>query len=115
MNGNSELTLKLSKSRKKYGVLDSSKKRTKLTILSTEGAQDSEFRSFFGRIEDTIICFRDCLTFSLVLIDSAVLVFGPIFDHEVAFGVHGIAFKMMQVELIFKMVYNSFLQLIPFF
>ena len=23
--------------------------------------QDSEFRSFFGRIEDTIICFRDCL------------------------------------------------------
>ena len=28
-------------------VLNSSKKHTKLTILSTEGAQDSEFRSFF--------------------------------------------------------------------
>jgi hypothetical protein len=36
----------------------------KLTILSTEGAQDSEFRSFFGRIQDTIICFRDLLTFN---------------------------------------------------
>ena len=22
-------------------------------------------RSFFGRIEDTIICFRDCLTFTI--------------------------------------------------
>ena len=29
-----------------YYILDSSKKWTKLTILSTEGAQDSEFRSF---------------------------------------------------------------------
>ena len=28
-------------------VLDSSKNRMKLTILSTEGAQDSEFHSFF--------------------------------------------------------------------
>ena len=26
--------------------------------------QDSEFCSFFGRIEETIVCFRDCLTFS---------------------------------------------------
>ena len=33
-------------------------------MLSREDAQDSEFRSFFGRIEDTIICFQDCLTFS---------------------------------------------------
>ena len=40
--------------------LNSSKKRTKLT---QEEAQDSEFRSFFGRIEETIICFRDLLTF----------------------------------------------------
>ena len=31
----------------KNGVLDSSKKRMKLTILSTEGAQDSELCSFF--------------------------------------------------------------------
>ena len=37
----------------------------KLTILSTEGAQDSEFRSFFGRIQDATICFRDLLTFTL--------------------------------------------------
>jgi hypothetical protein len=42
--------------------LNSSKKRTKLTILSKEGAQDSEFRSFFGRLQDTINCFRDLLT-----------------------------------------------------
>ena len=55
---------KVSKSQKKYGVLDSSKKWTKLTILSTEVAQDSEFCSFFGRIQDAIICFRDLLTFS---------------------------------------------------
>ena len=50
--------------KKKYGVLDISKKQTKLTILSTEGAQDSEFRLFFGRIQDAIIYFRDLLTFS---------------------------------------------------
>jgi hypothetical protein len=35
--------------------LDSLKKRTKVTILSKEDAQNSEFRSFFGRIE-TINC-----------------------------------------------------------
>ena len=33
----------------------------KLTILSKKEAQDSEFRSFFGRIEDTINCIRDLL------------------------------------------------------
>jgi hypothetical protein len=33
------------------------KKRTKLTILSS-------FVRFFGRIEETKICFRDLLTFS---------------------------------------------------
>ena len=33
------------------------KKRTKLTILSKEDAQDSELRLFFGRIEDTINCW----------------------------------------------------------
>ena len=35
----------------------------KLTILSAEGAQDSEFRSFFGKIQGAIIYFRDLLTF----------------------------------------------------
>ena len=33
-------------------------------VLSIFCTQDSEFFSFFGRIEETIICFRDCLTFS---------------------------------------------------
>ena len=31
-------------------------------------AQDSEFRSLFGRIEDAIISFRDLLTFSNLLL-----------------------------------------------
>ena len=35
----------------------------KLTILNKEDAQDSEFCSFFGRIEETINCFQDFLTF----------------------------------------------------
>ena len=39
------------------------KKRTKLIILCKEEAQDSEFCSFFGRIDNTINCFRDLLTF----------------------------------------------------
>ena len=51
-------------SKANYGFLNSPKKQTKLTILSKEDAQDSEFRSFFGRIEETINCFRDLLTFS---------------------------------------------------
>ena len=37
----------------------------KLTILSKEDAQDSEFNSFFGRNEDTINRFRDLLTFNM--------------------------------------------------
>ena len=40
------------------------KKRTKVIILSEEDTQDSEFRSFFRRIEDPINCIRDLLTFS---------------------------------------------------
>ena len=47
-----------------YDFLNSPKKRTKLTILSKKEAQDSEFRSFFWRIEETINCFRDLLTFT---------------------------------------------------
>ena len=46
-----------------YGLLDSPTKRTKLTILSI--FYNSEFCSFFCRIENTIIFFQDCLlTFS---------------------------------------------------
>ena len=35
----------------------------KIISLKREDAQDSDFHSFFGRIEDTINCFRDLLTF----------------------------------------------------
>ena len=34
-----------------------------LSWLLIEDAQDSEFLSFFGRIEEVINCFRDLLTF----------------------------------------------------
>ena len=50
-------------SKANYGFLDSPKKWTKLTILSEEGPQDSEFLSFCGRIEDRINCFWGLLTF----------------------------------------------------
>ena len=46
-----------------YGVLSSPEERTKLIIRSRVDAQDSEFHSFFGRIEDTKNYFRDLLTF----------------------------------------------------
>ena len=39
------------------------KERTKLTILSGEDAQNSDFRSFFERNGEAIKCFRDLLTF----------------------------------------------------
>ena len=32
------------------------------SLSGTEGAQDSAFHLFFGRIQDAIICFRDLLT-----------------------------------------------------
>ena len=51
-------------SKANYGFLNSPKKRTKDTILSIEEAQDIQSYSFFGRIEDTINCFRDLLNFS---------------------------------------------------
>ena len=55
-------------SKANYAFLNSSIKQMKLTILSKEVAQDSEFCSFFGRIEDTMNCFRDLLTFSIALV-----------------------------------------------
>ena len=55
--------LKVSKYQKQFYVLPNfPKKQTKLTILSIFFTQDSEFRSFFGRIEESINCFRDLLT-----------------------------------------------------
>ena len=53
--------------------LNSPKTWTKLTILSKEEAQVSELRSFFGRIDDTINCFRDLLTFGKELLAFSVL------------------------------------------
>ena len=41
-------------SKANYGALNFPKKRTKHTILSRKDAEDSEFRSFFGRIEEVI-------------------------------------------------------------
>ena len=41
-------------------------KNERSSLTSTECVQDSEFRSFFGRIQDAIICFRDLLTFSIL-------------------------------------------------
>ena len=46
--------------------------RNSLQIVSREDAQDSEFRSFFGRIEEAINCFLDLLTFSSKDAGSAV-------------------------------------------
>ena len=56
-----------------YDFLNSPKKRTKLTILSKGDAQDSEFRSFFGRIKDTISCFQDLLTSNLNYTQSVLI------------------------------------------
>jgi hypothetical protein len=39
------------------------KKKNELTILIREDAQDIEFLSVFGKIEATVNCFRDLLTF----------------------------------------------------
>ena len=50
------------------GVLNTRKKRTKMTILSKEEAQYGQFRSFFGRIEDSINSFQGLLTFSVLQI-----------------------------------------------
>ena len=55
--------IKVRQSRKQISVLNSSKKRTKLTSLSKDDAQNSELHRFFGRLEETINCFRDLLTF----------------------------------------------------
>ena len=44
-----------------YGVLNSPKN---LNEMSREDAQDSDFRSFFGRIEEALNCFQDLLTFT---------------------------------------------------
>ena len=48
----------------KLGCPQLSPKRTELTILNRKDAQDSEFGSFFGRIEETINYFQDLLTFT---------------------------------------------------
>ena len=42
-----------------------SQKKPKFIALSKEDTQDSEFRSLFGRIEETINCHRDLPTFKI--------------------------------------------------
>ena len=60
-----ESCVKVSKPRKQLMVSSIlPKKGTILTILSREDAQDSEFCQFLGRIEETIICIQDLLTFT---------------------------------------------------
>ena len=63
-------------SKANYGFLNSPKNRTNLAILSKEHAQDSEFCSFFGRIEETKIYFRDLLTFNIKLLRSLPMKLG---------------------------------------
>ena len=46
-------------------VLNSSKKQTKLTRLSKDDTPNSELHLFLGRIEGTINCLRDLLTFKV--------------------------------------------------
>ena len=50
-----------------YDVKTSSKKWTKLTILSKKDGQDSVIGSFFGRSLDTVKCFWYLLTFKKFL------------------------------------------------
>ena len=45
-----------------YSILPKNERNS--LILSREDAQDNEFCSFFGRIEETINCFLDLLTFN---------------------------------------------------
>ena len=52
-----------------YSFLNSSKKPTELTILSKVDVQNSEFHLVFGRIENTINCFRDLLTFEHLILE----------------------------------------------
>ena len=55
--------VKVRQSQKKIMVSSILPKGTKITFLSREDAQDSEFCLFFGRIEENINSFRDLLTF----------------------------------------------------
>ena len=48
-------------------------------------------RSFLGRIEDALICFQDCLTFSFPLKIWLVV-------HKIIFDI-GIAFELNKLEL----------------
>ena len=57
--------LKVSKSRKKLWCSQFFQKtHYPEHLFFSKYAQDSEFRSFFGRIEKTMNCFQDLLTFS---------------------------------------------------
>ena len=64
--------VKVRKFRKQILVYSILPKITKLIILGREDARDIEFSSFIVRIEGTINCFLDLLTFSYTNISSVV-------------------------------------------
>ena len=68
--------------------------------------QDSEFRSFFGRIEETIILFRDCLTFISHLKIGTLLHFG--FHLGTMFLCHFFYKKLTKNPYGGKLIFSSF-------
>ena len=62
----SSMYLKVIKFRKQFMVF--SILRIKTNELHS-GQYPEWFRSFFGRFKETLICFRDCLTFRLLMLE----------------------------------------------
>ena len=69
--------IKVRKSRKQFMLSlilpQNEQKITILSIFSLENTHDSGILFIFGRIENTIICFRDCLTFSFFLLHQSTV------------------------------------------
>ena len=58
------------------------KNEQRITVLSILGnTQDSFFSFFFGRIEDCIISFRDCLTFNQLI--KALVFISILHSHKI--------------------------------
>ena len=62
-----------------YGLINFPKKWLKLTIPSIFSTKDSECISFFGRIEEIVICLRDLLTFILLVLLVALKAISAIY------------------------------------
>ena len=71
--------LKVSKSRKQF-IVSSILPKTKRWYNSMYWKLSQ--RLFFGRIEDTIICFRDCLTFTWPQVESLSFIFWENWRHK---------------------------------